>query len=425
MKNIFILFSLIFNPIITLASTDCFLYNIEVDAGPDIKSFKNISSVTACQKECQATQNCYWFVWGSWKGCYLKGNQGSTYAGIDNDNVEFLSRTNNKFISGPKYCFTNLTTTTTTLTTQNKITTKLTNKHRINWGISITPSDAANYQTKIKRSVYAINVFVTDSNINSQGKFYMFRSLATSIPNSQIYVTIEPHSGLDKITSAWITSVAPTLQKWQDLTPKPIVIRWGHEMNGNWYVWGQKPELYIKTWRLVVLTLRKLVPKLQFYWCPNVVYTKADSYGPYWPGDDVVDYVGHDIYWHGPHGTNALPSSDPSKNFWTRFNQQNFYERFAQKYNKLMVIGETGARFYPRDISGPKETNIKYEWLKQIFNPVEIAKYPLFHMIMYFEIDKPDLKNPQWIMDYRLASPNTLPMFLKFLDSPEAKNSLN
>ena len=36
-----------------------------------------------------------------------------------------------------------------------------------------------------------------------------------------------------------------------------------------------------------------------------------------------------------------------------------------------------------------------------------------------------DLKNSQWTMDYRLASTNVLPMFLKFLDSPEAKKSLN
>jgi len=77
---------------------------------------------------------------------------------------------------------------------------------------------------------------------------------------------------------------------------KEIVLRPLWEMNGNWYVWGQKSD-YAAAWRYMHEKIT--APNVKWLWCPNYRFSSpggAVDPTPYYPGDKYVDYVGADIY---------------------------------------------------------------------------------------------------------------------------------
>lgn len=81
----------------------------------------------------------------------------------------------------------------------------------------------------------------------------------------------------------------------------PILIRFAHEMNGDWYPWGgRNPAAYRWAFRRCVTIFRQMgATNVKWVWCPNV--DNGDHpFADYYPGDDVVDYAGLDGYnWGG------------------------------------------------------------------------------------------------------------------------------
>ncbi|BFU45050.1 glycoside hydrolase family 26 protein [Krasilnikovia sp. MM14-A1004] len=82
---------------------------------------------------------------------------------------------------------------------------------------------------------------------------------------------------------------------------RPILLRWGWEMNGNWFAWdgvhnAKKPALYIKAWRRMHRIFRQQgATNVAWVWAPNwnsgpdVSWNKFQHY---YPGDAYVDWVG-------------------------------------------------------------------------------------------------------------------------------------
>ena len=75
-----------------------------------------------------------------------------------------------------------------------------------------------------------------------------------------------------------------------------------HEMNGDWYHWGGRPELYVRVWRRIVDIFREHgATNAKWVWCVNTSDSK-DVDGrrfrmeDYWPGEDYVDILGIDGY---------------------------------------------------------------------------------------------------------------------------------
>lgn len=115
--------------------------------------------------------------------------------------------------------------------------------------------------------------------------------------------TIEPWSHrLDDIAAgvhdprlqAWATSI----KTWG----KPIWLRFAHEMNGNWYPWGEavdgnSPGDYVAAFRHVVDVFDAVgATNVTWVWNPNVVYPDSTALAGLYPGDAYVDWVGIDGY---------------------------------------------------------------------------------------------------------------------------------
>jgi hypothetical protein len=86
---------------------------------------------------------------------------------------------------------------------------------------------------------------------------------------------------------------------------KPFFLRFGHEMNGDWYDWsgartGNDPGKYVLAWRYVWNKFQAAgATNAIWVWCPNADSVPAESWNSidsYYPGDDYVDWVGIDFY---------------------------------------------------------------------------------------------------------------------------------
>ena len=80
------------------------------------------------------------------------------------------------------------------------------------------------------------------------------------------------------------------------------VVRLGWEFNGNWYAWkvlnANDAKNFAAYWRQIVTTMRAVpgTEKMQFDWNGANAVRTSYPLEMAWPGDDVVDFVGIDIY---------------------------------------------------------------------------------------------------------------------------------
>ncbi|MFA5105189.1 MAG: glycosyl hydrolase [Candidatus Margulisiibacteriota bacterium] len=82
--------------------------------------------------------------------------------------------------------------------------------------------------------------------------------------------------------------------KWAKSFGKPMFLSLGHEMNGDWYSWGSKPEQYKEYFRLVHdLILKNGANNVTFVFNPDL---RKYPYDSYFPGAEYVDWIGLDVY---------------------------------------------------------------------------------------------------------------------------------
>lgn len=123
---------------------------------------------------------------------------------------------------------------------------------------------------------------------------------------------------------------------------KPFLIRFAHEMNLGRYHWGttaeqygpESPGLYQRVFRYIVGLFREEgARQVQWVFCPNAASVPQASWNTiaaYYPGDDVIDWLGVDGYNWGE--TQTL-----KKNGWDS-HWQSFEEIFGQAVTELRAL---------------------------------------------------------------------------------------
>lgn len=112
----------------------------------------------------------------------------------------------------------------------------------------------------------------------------------------------QPAYALDRIAAgdhdAYITDWATRLADWGG----PVMLRFGHEMNGNWYPWaegvnGNGAGDYVAAYRHVhdIFTAAG-ADNVEWVWNPNVPYWGSTPLDGLYPGADYVDTVALDGY---------------------------------------------------------------------------------------------------------------------------------
>jgi mannan endo-1,4-beta-mannosidase len=83
----------------------------------------------------------------------------------------------------------------------------------------------------------------------------------------------------------------------------PVILSFGHEMNGNWYSWSNQhtsPAMFVSAWRHIVRLFRALgAQNVTWLWTVNVINPQFGVPSPrrWWPGSNYVTWVGIDGYY--------------------------------------------------------------------------------------------------------------------------------
>jgi hypothetical protein len=80
----------------------------------------------------------------------------------------------------------------------------------------------------------------------------------------------------------------------------PVILSFGHEMNGTWYSWGQghaPPATFVAAWRHIVQVFRSAgAANVTWLWTVNSVNGASSALSQWWPGAEWVNWVGVDGY---------------------------------------------------------------------------------------------------------------------------------
>jgi len=88
----------------------------------------------------------------------------------------------------------------------------------------------------------------------------------------------------------------------------PVIMSFGHEMNGPWYSWGYghtSPTVFVAAWRHIVTLFRALGARnVTWLWTVNIInntqHGKIPNPSRWWPGSSYVSWVGIDGYYLKP-----------------------------------------------------------------------------------------------------------------------------
>ncbi|KAJ3338962.1 hypothetical protein HDU93_008861 [Gonapodya sp. JEL0774] len=272
---------------------------------------------------------------------------------------------------------------------------------------------------------------------------------STLPPGSVIEITLMPMAGLEVATDELMLLFANAFKVVNE--KYAVILRFGHEMNGNWYPWCRQPTLYKSTFRRFAATIRSVTPYTAMFWAPTISDTYPfsaysipapnttdfaaldtnnnsiidhgdDPYAPYYPGDDVVDWVGGTVYYYGPlwpYVNNYLPNRTYLE--WTITGKSvvdgstvspSFYDVYAAGKNKSMMYAEIGLYHWPNG-TGVDAMTQKQAWWRQLADRTTRAKFPLIRAFAWFEVAKIE---PGWdnqFIDFKIGSnSSTMQAFL-------------
>jgi len=195
---------------------------------------------------------------------------------------------------------------------------------------------------------------------------------------------------------------------------KEVQIRFLHEFNGNWYLWGGKknggskrgPAKVVAVWKYVVDKFREVgATNVKWVWCPHGPSPdrsgeKWNDIRNYWPGSDYVDWFGLDAYnWYpkDPWG-----GSRPYDSFKSCF--RDLYDSCSALGKQPMMIAEFASGEFTLD------GKTKADWIRESFSQMK-ADYPRIKIFTWFNIKKE--------LDWRVnSSPQSYAAFLDVMKDP-------
>lgn len=163
----------------------------------------------------------------------------------------------------------------------------------------------------------------------------------------------------------------------------PVIIRFGHEMNGTWYPWGQRPAEYVQAYQRVYELFRNEgVTNVKWMWSINA--SPMVNFNSYYPGSSYVDYVGIDGFNFG----------NTEGHTWVSFQQI-----FQGAYNFSASLGKP---LYISEVASTDQGGDKANWIRNMF--ASLSQMPAISEIIWFNLNKE--------RDWRLqANPSTLQSF--------------
>ncbi len=168
----------------------------------------------------------------------------------------------------------------------------------------------------------------------------------------------------------------------------PVFLRFGFEMNGDWFSWGNQPSEFIECWRRVHgLFQDEQANNVVWLWSPNAISIPREDWNAieaYYPGDEFVDWVGLDGYNFG--------DNHSEWHSWESFEDvfgpalQTVRKEFA---GKPVMIAEFG--------TAPGDPGDKARWIRETH--AAMVRRPEIRAAIWFNLDKRREGEPDWSLD--------------------------
>jgi hypothetical protein len=153
--------------------------------------------------------------------------------------------------------------------------------------------------------------------------------------------SILPGGPKNSLYNGWLDRVAEFLGslKGKNGEPIPVILRLFHELNGGWFWWGKdqcSPDEMKKLWKYTILYFRKDKNLHNLLYAFNTdKFTSGSEYVERYPGDDLIDIMGFDIY-----QANILPDNTTFMNFFS--SDLSLLDSLASAHHKIPALTEFG-----------------------------------------------------------------------------------
>ncbi len=186
----------------------------------------------------------------------------------------------------------------------------------------------------------------------------------------------QPSYSLASIASgkhdAYLRSWADEIKAWGG----ELKLRFGQEMNGNWYPWdqgvnGNKPGSYVAAWRHIYNLFKDAgATNVTWVWSPNVEYPSSIPYADLWPGVSYVSEVALDGY------------------NWGSVRPEIGWKSFAQIFlpSVRAMTALTTRPLYIGEVASTQRGGNKAQWIADMF--VTLAHWPQIRGFVWFNWNK-------------------------------------
>jgi hypothetical protein len=277
-----------------------------------------------------------------------------------------------------------------------------------------------------------------------------------------VVITLEPTVPLAELTADDARTLADRLDALREDTGTRALVRFAPDMNGSWTPWGQQAAAFVQAFRTVADAVHGSGSDAAMVWSPAYgagypfgaafgavdasgtraieeldtdgngrVNLEDDPYRPYYPGDDVVDWVGLNTSHFGLEqdlvdgrpaqeylGEDVAPDQDFGENVLPepgKLDRQlrglygypdsggtgrDFAAEYIEGTGKPAMI-ETAALYDAARTEGPTELEVKSAWWDQVLSPETEAQHPGIGMVLWREVERPEAEADGAVIDWR------------------------
>ncbi len=188
---------------------------------------------------------------------------------------------------------------------------------------------------------------------------------------------------IDKKFDSYLLDWCKACKDWN----KPLLIRPGFEMNGNWFPWCGNPEKFKQAWKhMFNLFKNGGCDNVSWVWSANIKSFPDEEWNrieAYYPGDQFVHWIGLDGYNFG--------DKSPHRPYSQWYSFIDLFDKPLKEVNRFAP----GKPIMISEISSAESVNnSKSDWTDDFFT--NLANYPFLESFIWFNYDKRSEGEPDW-----------------------------
>ena len=271
-------------------------------------------------------------------------------------------------------------------------------------GDGFNRSEIVSYNEAMPKSLAFVNIFSSfshdwdhlywqSSNIVSEGAMPLISWMPVDLNRPNENILSEIALGLhDEYLDKWGEKLVAWVAQYPVEQQPKILLRFGHEFNGNWYAYGNSPFFFQSAWQYIHDRFESAGVNQYVEWVWSANNVNVDDYDDitlYYPGSEYVDWTSIDGYNFG---------SNYSWTDWESFSSlySDIYLTLVDNYpEKPVLIAEVGSA-EQADLPDPSwgqfgDNSDAYQskdtWISTFLTELE-ANFPAVRAIAWFNTNK-------------------------------------